>query len=162
MADGEIGQRLDILPAQRRAGRVIREVDDQDTGLRGHLPLQLLHRQTELILAEGVDRHGNTVRETDQRRVSDETGFMVKHLIARPDNRPQRQIERLAHADRNQNLVTPIVDAAERPFRVGRERLPEFRHTQIRGIAGETLLQGDDGPFADVPRRLKVGLSDAQ
>ena len=87
---------------------------------------------------------------------------MVKHLVARVKQRPQRQVQRLAHADRDEHLVVRVVFGAKRLADIAGQGAPQVEVAEVAGVMRRAAFEREDGGFAHVPGRVEVGLADAQ
>ena len=102
------------------------------------------------------------MRENDRRRVRDVTGLVVQHLVARIDHRAQGQVQRLAHADGDEDFVLRVVGSLERLLHVARELLAQLEQAQVGRVVRRAPFQREERGFADVPRRIEVRLPDAE
>ena len=162
MLDHKIRERFGICLGQAGACRIIRKVDEQDPRLRRDLLLKFRNREAEIILAEGVHSDRHAMRHADQRGIGHETGLMVEDLIARREDRAQGDVESLAHTDCNQDLTLPIIRGMEGMLHVGCQSLPEFRHAEIRSVAGIPAFNRGHRLLTDMPRGLKIRFPNTQ
>ena len=159
---GEGGDVFQVRPAHDRAGRVVREVEHQHLGARRRFGLQHRARQAEPVVGARLDRHRHPVREQDRRPIRHVARLMVKHFVARVEQRPQRQVQRLAHADRDQHLVLRVVFGAKGLADIAGQGAAQFEVAEVAGVMRRAAFEGEDGGFAHVPGRVEVGLADAQ
>ncbi len=110
---GEGSNVLQVRPAHDGAGRVVGEVEHEDFGTRSRLGLQHRPGEAEPIVRVRLDRHRRPVREQDRRTIGHIARLMVKDFIPGVEQRPQRQIQRLAHPDCHQHLIVRVVPDAK-------------------------------------------------
>ena len=159
---GEGGDVLQVRPAHDGAGRVVREVEHQHLGAWRDLGFQHGAREAKAVLGARLDRHRHAVREEDRRAIGDVARLVVKHLVARVEQRPQRQVQRLADADRDEHLVVRVVFGAEVLADVAGQRAAQVEVAEVAGVMRRAAFEREDGGFAHVPGRVEVRLADAQ
>src|SRR5207249_12040690 len=113
-------------------------------------------QQSEASRGRAGDRHGHPVGHGDAGRVAHVTRLVVDHFVARVHHRPQRDVQRLADADGDQNLMAGIVADAELFFDVIADRLAEFPQAEVGGVTGFAPFQRVYRRLANVPRGDKV------
>ena len=160
--DAELGDAFEILLRRDRAGRVGREIEHQHAALRRDRGGEFLRFQREAVLLAGLDRHRLAVGHDDARTVGNVAGLVVDHLFARIEQRAQREIDRLGHADGDEHLGRRVVRNVEEPADVARDRLAQRKQAEVRGVGRLAFFQRVDGGLADVPRGDEVRLADAQ
>ena len=115
VALGQAGDRLERLAGHRAAGGVGGEVQHERLGLGRDCLLDRLGGDGESVLSEARHGHRHAVGQRDAGRVADIARFVVNDLIAGIDDGPQRDVERLADADADEDLRLRIVAHAESP-----------------------------------------------
>ena len=115
VALGQAGDRLERLAGHRAAGGVGGEVQHERLGLGRDCLLDRLGGDGESVLGEARHGHRHAVGQRDAGRVADIARFVVNDLIAGIDDGPQRDVERLADADADEDLRLRVVAHAESP-----------------------------------------------
>ena len=107
----ERGDFLQLLPRARAAGRIARQVEHQDLGARLPGGPQRLGRERKAVLGIGWHRDPLPVRQRDAGKIAHVARLVIHDLVTRIDERPAGEIERLADADRHDDLVgRPVAD----------------------------------------------------
>ena len=151
-----------MLPAHNAAGGVIGEREDEEFGPGGDGRLQLLGGQPEVVFLFERDRHRHAEGQLDDRRVGDIAGFRDQDLVPRLDKRPDAEVDPLAAADGDEDLVLRVVGEVEPVFHVFGNRLAQLHQPGVGGIAGIAPLEVVDGGLADGVGGLEVRLADPQ
>ena len=118
--------------------------------------------EAKAVFGAGFDGDRHAVGKEDGRPVGDVARLVVKHLIARVEQRAQGQVQRLAHTDGDQHLVLRVVIGAKHLADVAGQCAAQFQVAEIAGVVGGAAFEGKDGGFADMPGCVEVRLADAQ
>jgi hypothetical protein len=94
--------------------------------------------------------------------VGDVARLVVEDLVARIEQRPQREVYRLRDADRHEDLVVGPVAERVVALHIRRDGPAQLEEPEVRGVVGLALLEGVDRGLADVPGRVEVRLADAE
>ena len=156
------GNRLQILAAHDRAGRVAGEGKDQQPGFRRNGCPQFLRSQAEMILRPGVEDDRHTAGHAGQRLVADKAGLNNQHFIPRTDQGADGAVDRLTSADGDQNLVRRIVGEAVFPLHISGDLPPQLLQPPVGGVPGLPILQGGNTGAADMPGRAEIRLAHAK
>ena len=157
----ELGDPAHVLGAQHAAGRVVGRVDDEELGLLGDAPLELLQVEAEAGLLEQGDRHRLPAHEVDHRLVDREPGVRVDDLVARVRERHDGEEHDRLGARRHHDLVRLDRNAA-RLLDVLGDRLAQLGQAGRRPVVGGPRVERPLGRVADVRRRVEVRLADLQ
>ena len=162
LLDGELGDGLELGAIGGAAGRVGREVQDEQlaAGLPGGAQGGRIER--ELVGGDGADRDGLGVAERDARSVAHVAGLVVEDLVAGVERRAQEDIERLGDADGPEDLGLGIVFRTVITGDVARDLLAELLGAAVVRVGSATLLKRSDRGLADMIRRDEVRLADAE
>ena len=162
MVHAEFCDRLEILARHDRSCRIVRERQNQDLRLRRVSGLEFLECQLELIFFLHLDNHRHAACQNRTRFIGNVARLRNDDLISRIEHRTQRDIDRLGAADRNHDLLVRIVDDIVQFVLLQRDLIAQRLQTGIGRVESTSLFQRIDAFLADVPRRLKVRLADAQ
>jgi len=153
---------LQALTAEHRAGGVVGIADQQRLAGRGDGRLDLDAGDLEIVGELGGDGYRRAAGKDHLSRVGHKAGLRHDHLVARVQQRGQRQIERLADAHRHQDLVLRIVvDPVER-LQLLADGPAQINGAGIRGVAGLAALQAGDAGLQDHIGGDEIRLADAQ
>ena len=156
------GDLLQVGVGHGAAGRVGREIQHQRLAPGSDDLLDVLRANREAVFRLAGHSYGHAVRHGDAGRVTDVARFVINDLIARIDQRAERDIHGLAHADGDEDLVGWVVRQPEPPLQADGNGLAQFEQTEVGGVTGPALFQGKDGGFADVPRGDEIGFAHAK
>ena len=120
------GQGLQMLLLHHRAGGVVGEGEDHGLGFRRDGLFQLRRGEAELVLGFGLHDHRLPARQPHQRRVADEAGLVDDDFVPGPEDRAEGQVDGLAAAHGDQNLLFRVVGEAEAALLVGRDLPPQL------------------------------------
>src|ERR1017187_7588390 len=87
---------------------------------------------------------------------------MIENFVAGIDDGPQRDVQALAHTDRDEDFRIRIVLDLEGGLQVGADRLAELDQAEIGSVTGAPAFQREDGGFANMPRRDEPRLANAE
>ena len=102
------------------------------------------------------------MRQRDARRIAYVTGLMIHHLVARIDKSAARQVQPLAHAHRDDDLILRHITDRVIPLNVFVDRPAQLDQAEVGRVMRLALLQRVDARLADVPRRVKIRFADAE
>ena len=162
MADGDVRQRVGDVVRQDGPGRVARVAQEQRLGPRRDGRLDGGRVQREVILEAGRDVAHDAAGEDDGRDVRHVRRFVEDDLVTRVARRAQRQVDRLGRPDRDQQLGGRVVVDAVSRLEVARQGPPQLERPEVAGVVGAALAQALHARLDDDPRRVEVGLADAQ
>ncbi len=162
MLHAEVGDVLDVLFQENRAGRIAREVEHQHTRLRRDGLLQHGAREAELIFGTRLDADRHAAGHQDGRSVAHEAGLVVDHFVAGIGDRAQSDVDGLADAHRHENLRLRIVFRAELARDIAADGLAQAGIAPVRRVVRLATLQGGHGLVAHRLRRVEVRLTHAQ
>ena len=162
LLDGELGDGLEFGAIGGAAGRVGREVQDEQlaAGLPGGAQGGRIER--ELVGGDGADRDGLGVAERDARGVAHVAGLVVEHLIAGVEHGAQEDVERFGDADGAEDLGLGVVFRSVVTGDVAGNLLAELLRAPVIRIGRAALLEGSDRGLADMIGRDEVRLADAE
>ena len=162
LLDGELGDGLELGAVGGAAGRIGREVQDQQlaAGLPGGAEGGRIER--ELVGGDGADRDGLGVAERDAGSVAHVAGLVVKDLIAGVQHGAQEDIEGFGDADGAEDLGLGVVFRSVVTGDVAGDLFAELLGAAVIRIGRAALLQGSDRGLAYVVRRDEVRLTDAE
>ena len=135
------GDGLQVLSGHNAAGGIAREGKDQNFCLRRNGAFQLPGGEAELILGLELQIYGGASGHRGQRTVAHEGGDGDDHLVAGIEHAAQRQINSLAAADRNNNLMGKIVVQVEAAGQIGGDLPAQLSHAGVAGVLGKALFQ---------------------
>ena len=144
------------------AGGVVGVGQDQRLGFRRDGGAQRLGGQLEGVLHVRGDGHAFSAREGDTGHVGDIAGVGHQHLVAGLHQRADGQIDALAGAHRDQNLVLRVVLRAEALRLIAGDPLPQLQEAPVAGVVGVAGAQGIDGRVGVVPGGAEVRFAHAQ
>ena len=94
--------------------------------------------------------------------VADVAGFVVEDFVAWVDDGAEGEIDGFADPDGDDDFRFGVVGDLEMFLDVAGDGGAEFWETEIGGVVGASVFEGEDGGFADVPRGIEVGFTDAE
>ena len=141
---------------------IVRERQNEHLRFVGDRRAQIVRFQTEVVLVLGVDNDRYAACHDGQRFVADERGLGNDDLVASFHQRAEREVDRLAAADGDERLCLRFICNAKASFVVFGDFFQQVCKAAVGRIPCSALLQTADALVADVPRRLEVGLADAQ
>src|ERR1035438_7276559 len=87
---------------------------------------------------------------------------MIENFVAGIDDGPQRDVQALAHTDRDEDFRIRIVLDLEGGLQVGADRLAELDQAEIGSVTVASAFEREDGGFANMPRRDEPRLANAE
>ena len=123
---------------------------------------QLLLCQAELILLLQFNRYRYTIRQNDARQIRNICRLWDEYLISRIEHGTQCHIDALASADGHENLMHRIIFQLKAALQIMRDLLTQLLQTGIGRIKGPPLFQCVNTFIADMPRGIKVRLTNAK
>ena len=87
---------------------------------------------------------------------------MINHLVARVEQSTQRDVDRFGNSDRDEDLAGGVVLDIKKAADIFRDRFAQREQAKVGGVGCLTFFQRIDRRLADVPRRGKVRLADAE
>ena len=162
VADGDVRQRVGDVVRQDGPGRVARVAQEQRLGPGRDRRLDGGRVQREVVLEAGRDVTHDAAGEDDGRDVRHVRRFVEDDLVTRVARRAQRQVDRLGRPDRDQQLGGRVVVDAVSRLEVARQGPPQLERPEVAGVVGAALAQALHARLDDDPRRVEVGLADAQ
>ena len=157
-----LGHGLQVLALHDAAGGVVGEGQHQHLGPGGDGRAQLLGGEAEFILRLGLHIDGGAAGHGGQRPVADKGGDGNDDLIPRIDHAAQGQVDGLAAAHGDNDLMGKVVLEMEAAVQIGRNLPAQLGHAGVGGVLCKSLFQGVDARVPDVPGRDKVRLADSQ
>ena len=158
---GEGGNREQVLARHDGARRVVRVADEQHLRLWRHVLLELVRRDAELILDLGRHGDGLAAREDRAGLIGDVARLRDEDFVARREDGAHDEVERLADADRHEDVRVSIVGAVVLLLVVLGNLLAQLGQAAVGRVRGVALLKAVDAALADGPRRDEVRLADA-
>ncbi len=158
---GDLGDRLEVLHGEHRAGRVVRRVDDDELGLFGDERGKLSRIEAELAVLAQRRRDGGCADELSHGLVDREAGVRADDLVALVHQREDAEEEDRLRARGDDDLGGLVVGPAG-VIEILCVALPSLRQPRRRAVAGEAVLHRLVCGIDDVVRRLEVGLADLE
>ena len=158
---GEGGDSEEVLARHDGARRVVRVADEQHLRFRRHVLLELVWRDAELVLNLGRHGDGLAAREDRAGLIGDVARLRDEDFVARREDGAHDEVERLADADRHEDVRVSIVGAVVLLLVVLGNLLAQFGQAAVSRVRGVALLEAVDAALADGPRRDEVRLADA-
>ena len=158
VADGDVGDGVLDVVGQDGAGRVARVAEEQGLRPRRDRGLDGRRVEREVVLEAGRDVADDAAGEDDGRDVGDVRGLVEDHLVARVAGRPQREVDGLRGADRDQQLRRRVVGDAVAPLEVRGERAPQLDRAVVARVVGPAVVERADAGGDDPLGRVEVGL----
>ena len=112
-------------------GRVARIAEEQRLGPRRDGGLDRRRIEREVVLEAGRDMADDAAREHDRRDVGDVRRLVEDDLVARVAGRPEREVDRLRRADRDQELGRRVVADAVPALEMARQRAPQLERAVV-------------------------------
>ena len=162
LLDGELGDGLELGTVGGAAGRVRREIQDEQLAARLPGGAEGGWIERELVGSHGANRDGFGVAERDARRVAHVAGLVVEHLVAGIQGRAEQDVEGFGDANGAENLGLGIILRAVVLGDIAGDLLAELLGAAVIRVGGAALLERSDRGFTDMVRRDEVGLADAQ
>jgi len=100
--------------------------------------------------------------EDDLGGVGDEARLRHDDLVSRIEDGGERQVQRLRHADRDQQLGVGVVCYAVLLMQVLAEGAAQLERAGVAGVVGVARAERGDSGFQDVGRRGEVRLANAE
>jgi hypothetical protein len=88
--------------------------------------------------------------------------LMKHHLVAGIDERAAREVQRLTHADGDDDLVVRHVADGEIFLHVFADGAAQFDQAEVGGVMRLAFFQRVNARLADVPGRVEIRLADAE
>ena len=122
------------------------------------------HRRGDAEVGRGRrgDGHRRPAGELDARRVGDEAGLVVDHLVADVQRRAEGGVHALGGAHRDDELRARVVAHAVALQQVLRDELAQLDHPAVGGVVRLPGLEAGDGGAGDRLRRREVRLADGE
>ena len=159
VADGELGDPLDIGPGQDAASRVGRRVDDQDPRPRRDQRRKLVHVEAEVIGHPDRDRHRRRADESRQGLIDGIARIRDQDLVARVHEPKDRVHHDALAAGGHEDLRG--IDVEPLPGRgIGRDRRAQGGDTGERRVVRLALVECPLCGLPDVGRGIEVRLAD--
>ncbi len=89
----------------RAAGGIARQIQHEQFAARLPRGAERFGGEREVVLGERRHGHGHAMRERDARMIADVARLVKHHLVAGIDERAEGDVERLAHADGDEDFV---------------------------------------------------------
>jgi len=156
-----LGEGIQFRAREYRPRRIGRKVEQQNLGARRRRR-HFRGLQPETVLRPGMDRAPLRVRQRDRRGVGNITGLMVKDGLAGIEDGAQGEVDRLAHADRDENLRIRIVGRPEDFPHIPGDFAAQLQAPEIGRVPRPPVLQRVNGCFPHTPRGGGIRLADAQ
>ena len=147
---------------QRRTGRIRGIVQQYRLGLLRDGLADIVRIDLETVLVARRNRNRNAVNELDVRRIRYIARFDDDHLIARIDDSAKREVERLTHADGDDDLLVRRVAGRRLLIDLLSEQGPQFEQPPVRSIMRIAVLDRVDPLIGDLPRRDEIGLAHSE
>ena len=157
--------RSDLFQAFQRhhsPGRIAWKIQQKHLGPRCDLPAQHGRIERKSVFDFRLNRNRNAVRHPHFRRVGDETGFRIQHLVTGVEERPHGDIERFTDADGDDAFIFGTVRNVIIVAHITADFPAQRRRSKIRSIAGMTFFQRKNTGFPDGPRRHEIRLADTE
>ena len=141
--------------------RIRREIQRNHLRPRRDRLLHILRHQRKLVFFTRLHHHRHTVGHLDARRIAHVARLMIDYFVSRIQHRPEGDVERLRHADGDEDLRLRVIGGAEVLGHVLADAYAQRFETEIRGVARLAFFQRADHRLTDRPRRRFVGLANA-
>src|SRR5207245_7573449 len=115
-----------------------------------------------VIALVGGHRYRDAAGQHDARHVGHVRGIRDDHFVAVVECRPQREIDRLGHADGHEDLALGVVPDASQLLGVLADRFAQRADAVVGRVLGLTLFDGPDRGLAEALGRDEVRLADPQ
>src|ERR1019366_8000317 len=130
----ELDKPLHLVVLLHRTSGVCRRVDDQGFCLVRDAICNGVRLQPEVIISAHPRAHGDAARHQCQWLISDESWIREYDLVARIDQRLERQMKSLAATRSAYYLLLASLDSVL--FIIARDRVDEFRKSLVRSVPG--------------------------
>ena len=162
MGFGKIRQFRKVLAAHDGAGRIVRVADQEDAGAGRDVRFQVFRRDAEFVFDARGNGDGDASRQRGAGLVGNVARLRDQHFVAGRKQRAQREVERLADADGDEDVGFRVVVEAVLFFLVPRDFLQKLGQAAVPGVGGASLFEAVDAAFADGPWRHEVRFADAE
>ena len=153
---------LQILPPHHTAGRIVRKRHYENLRLICNRRQKLFLRQAELIFLFQFNCHRYAVCQHDTWHIGNVARLRNEHLIARIQHRTKCHINSFAAAYRYKNLMKRIIGYLKSASEILCDRHTQFLQTGIGRIKGPSLFQCINTLITNMPRRIKIRLTDTK
>ena len=161
LLDGELGDGLELGAVGGTAGRVRREVQNEQLATRLPGGAEGGRIKRKLVGGHSANRDGFGVAERDARRIAHIAGLVVEHLVAGVQGRAEQDIEGFGNADGAEDFGLGIVFRAVVFGDVAGDLLAELLSAAVIRVGRAALLEGRNRGLANMVRRDEVGFADA-